>query len=270
MLTDKQHSEFFEQGFTRISHALPSVIVDAMQSRIWQALKEIHSIEKADPNTWIEGGIRGIGKVNREPEFRPFGTPEIDLIIDNLLGKDQWQKPVGWGQVLVTFPAQQWDWNSLFQGQVEVKEIQWHTDYPYDTPPDELAGVQIFCLLADIEPGGGGTLIVAGSHRLIHNFVKTESPETIEKMKRARLALIKNHPWLQAISIAKSLSRPEAWMAEQQTTIDTIPVKVTELTGKAGDMYLTHPWLLHAPSPNCNTTPRIMCTQRIHRISAIG
>ncbi len=224
-------------------------------------------MHRNDSTTWIAGGVRGIGDLNKEPAFRPFGTPEIESVIDDLLGKGDWQEPSSWGQILATFPSDEWSWNSLFQGQVEVSTITWHTDYPYDTPHNELSGVQIFGLLADLEPGGGGTLVIEGSHRVIQEFVLGQSQETLQKMKRARLALLGSHPWFRTVSKAVSQPRPEAWMAEQRAMINGIPVAVAELTGSACDVYFTHPWLLHAASPNCNATPRLMCTQRIRRIA---
>ena len=267
MLIHQQRDEFFERGFTRVAGALPQDLAANMVSRIWRALEERQGMRRNDATTWIEGSVRGIGDLNREQEFRPFGSPEIVSVIDDLLGKGNWQQPSSWGQILATFPATEWSWNSLFQRQVEVSEITWHTDYPYDTPPNKISGVQIFCLLADLEPGGGGTLVIEGSHRAIRNFVLNASPETLQKMKRARLAFMNSDPWLQEVSKAVSKPRPEAWMAEQRAVIDGIPVAVAELTGNACDVYFTHPWLLHAPSPNCNSVPRLMCTQRIRTLS---
>ena len=264
MLTQPQRAAFFASGFTRVEGALPGALVARMVDRIWEVLQERKGIRRGDATTWIEGGVRGIGDLNRAPAFRPFGSPTVTSVIDDVLGRGAWQQPSSWGQILVTFPAARWSWNSLFQGQVDVSAIPWHTDYPYDTPPDRLAGVQVFSLLADLETGGGGTLVIAGSHRVIRRFVRHQPPETLQKMKRARRALMESDPWLRSVSKAVSQPRPEPWLAAQRGVVRGIPVAVAELTGKAGDAYLTHPWLLHAMSPNCNAVPRMMCTQRIH------
>ena len=266
MLTHRQREEFFEHGFTRADGALPRDLVTSMTNRIWEALQERKGFRAGDSTTWIAGGVRGIGDLNREAVFQPFGSPAITSVIDDLLGEGNWRQPSSWGQILVTFPAEKWSWNSLLQGQVDVSDVPWHTDYRYDTPPDRLSGVQIFCLLADLEIGGGGTMVVKGSHRVIRAFVGKQAPETLKKMKRARLALMKSDPWFQSASKAVTMPRPEPWLAEQRGAIDDVPVAVAELTGRAGDVYFTHPWLLHSMSPNCNATPRMMCTQRIHAL----
>lgn len=239
-----------------------------MVSRIWRGLCDRHGMQPDNPSTWVEGGVRGIGDLNQESEFRPFVSPVIEAVANDLLGNGRWRRPSSWGQILVTFPAEQWSWDSLFQGQVEVKEVTWHTDYPYDTSPKQLSGVQVFCLLADIDSGGGATLVIERSHQLVQRFVRHQSSHTLGKMKRARVALMHSDPWLQAVSKAVSAPRPDPWLQAQNGIVNDVPVRVRELTGRAGDAYFTHPWLLHAISPNCNSTPRMMCTQRIHLLSA--
>ena len=266
MLTETQRAVFFERGMLRVPGVLPKATVDAMVCRIWRGFEEIHGMWRDDRTTWIEGGVRGIGDLNKEPEFRPCVSPTIEAIADDLLGKGCWRRPASWGQILATFPAREWSWNSLFQGQVDVEQITWHTDFPYDTPPDQLMGVQVFCLLADIGPGGGATLVIERSHQLIRKFVLNQSAGTLKKMKRARQTLMRSDPWLKSVSKAVSSARPEPWLEKQTAIVNDVPVKVRELIGNAGDVYFTHPWLLHAISPNCNETPRLMCTQRIHRL----
>ncbi len=265
MLTETQRHAFFESGFVRINGAIPGAVVASMTTRIWEALAARNGALRDDPSTWTEGSVRGIGDLNREATFRPFGNKRIHSIITSLLRRDDWQHPSSWGQILVTFPSSdgRWSWDSLFQRQVEVSRITWHTDYPYDTSPQQLAGVQIFGILADLEEGGGGTLVIKNSHRVIRSFVETQSPTTLEKMKRARLALMASHPWFESVSSAVSCETPERWLATQRAEVDGVDVSVAELTGKAGDVYFTHPWLLHAISPNCSTSPRVMFTQRI-------
>jgi hypothetical protein len=39
-----------------------------------------------------------------------------------------------------------------------------------------------------------------------------------------------------------------------------------ELSGAPGDVVLMHPWQLHAPAPNCGTSPRLLLSQSIVRV----
>jgi ectoine hydroxylase-related dioxygenase (phytanoyl-CoA dioxygenase family) len=45
------------------------------------------------------------------------------------------------------------------------------------------------------------------------------------------------------------------------TCVDGIDVRVVEMTGQPGDVYLMHPTLLHAPSRNVRNSPRLALTQ---------
>ncbi len=270
MLTEQQRKEFFDRGFTRVSNAFSQEAAAAMVARFWSFLEEKQGVRRDEPATWVEGLVFGISDLKHEPEFQQIGSTVTVSVLDDLLGKDNWQRPSTWGQILATFPAtdRTWSWNSLFQGSVDVPTVQWHTDYEYTMPPDEIAGVQVFALLANLESGGGGTLVIEGSPRVIRNFIR-DQPSTMlqKKRKRVRLALMDSDPWFQSISEPTSLARPEDWMAEQRTVIDGHPVAVTQITGKAGDVVFCHPWLLHSISPNCNETPRLMCTQRIRKLT---
>jgi ectoine hydroxylase-related dioxygenase (phytanoyl-CoA dioxygenase family) len=42
--------------------------------------------------------------------------------------------------------------------------------------------------------------------------------------------------------------------------VDSVPVRVVELTGESGDVVLWHPGLLPAGAPNCADQPRFMLT----------
>ncbi len=52
---------------------------------------------------------------------------------------------------------------------------------------------------------------------------------------------------------------------EHATAFDGVSLQVVELTGEPGDVFVTHPWLLHAPSANCGELPRMVLTERIRR-----
>ncbi|TDD56367.1 hypothetical protein E1263_25345 [Kribbella antibiotica] len=51
----------------------------------------------------------------------------------------------------------------------------------------------------------------------------------------------------------------------READVDGIPVRVIELTGRAGDVYITHPWVLHSIAPNTRETPRMMRSRMMWR-----
>lgn len=50
---------------------------------------------------------------------------------------------------------------------------------------------------------------------------------------------------------------------EQTTETDGAPLRIVEMTGEAGDVFLMHPNLLHAFSTNASDSVRMMLTQWI-------
>jgi ectoine hydroxylase-related dioxygenase (phytanoyl-CoA dioxygenase family) len=67
------------------------------------------------------------------------------------------------------------------------------------------------------------------------------------------------HPWLAELMGRKSVPTrtSEEWLGTAVDVHGTV-VQVVELTGEPGDAVLCHPMILHAASPNCRPTPRMM------------
>ncbi len=118
MLTQQQREEFMQRGFTRVSNVFSRDAAAAMVVRFWSHLEQEQDIRRDEPATWIGGLVYGISDLKHEPEFEQIGATTIISVLDELLGKDNWQRPSTWGQILATFPAEDrtWSWNRLFQG----------------------------------------------------------------------------------------------------------------------------------------------------------
>jgi ectoine hydroxylase-related dioxygenase (phytanoyl-CoA dioxygenase family) len=50
-------------------------------------------------------------------------------------------------------------------------------------------------------------------------------------------------------------------MNETHTDEDGTELHVSEITAQAGDVFLCHPFLIHAASPNHSGVPRFMCNR---------
>jgi hypothetical protein len=51
---------------------------------------------------------------------------------------------------------------------------------------------------------------------------------------------------------------------EEGAEVDGAPVRVREMLGDPGDVFLMHPLTLHAPTPNVRSAPRMMLTQFVY------
>lgn len=127
----------------------------------------------------------------------------------------------------------------------------WHLDLPR-LPRPGIPGLQAFAFLDAVPPGGGGTLVVRGSHRLLNNrgFVRSRN------VKR----LLRREPWFAALLSPGEPDRRR--FLDVPAEAYGVPVQVAELHGEPGDVVLTDLRLLHTIAPNAGTAPRLMATQR--------
>ena len=253
MLTRQQRQAFAVQGFVPIPGAFSRIEAQAMEDQIWTALKQKYGAIRTDPATWTAEFVSGLQPLKQLPVFAPIGSKTTLDAITDLLGEGRWKYPKDWGQFLVTFPTQG-PWTVPYG---------WHIDFDFQMPPDGLSGLLMFSFLADVAPQGGGTAVLNGSHHLMRRFVETQPSETFATAKRGRKAFLSSDPWLQDLSSDKKVpGRVERFMASEHM-VDGVSLKVSELSGKAGDIVIAHPWLLHCTAPNCGHWPRFMRVQRI-------
>jgi hypothetical protein len=244
-LSAEQREHFDRHGFVRVRGAFDGAA--DMEDRIWVFLAR-RGIDRDDPATWPTGDARHLQKLLRDPVFMPIGGPATTAAIDDLLGAGRWARPDHWGEFLVTFPepGRRWTVPTL-----------WHTDAAYTDPLQPLLGVMLFSFLNRVEHRGGGTLVVAGSHRLVARFVADRPNVAEERSAATRKAFYQSHPWLgDLLATGEDPDCYERLTAEAD--IDGLPARVVELTGDAGDIVIAHPLLAHCVSPNCARQPRFV------------
>ena len=52
---------------------------------------------------------------------------------------------------------------------------------------------------------------------------------------------------------------------ERDEVSNDVELRVVETTGEPGDVWLTHPMLLHAPARNCASVPRLVLSSIVYR-----
>ena len=225
-----------------------------MESRVWRWLEKKYGARREDPASWAEAAaaVYGMQGMRREAVFDAIGSAALGGALDAIVGAGRWQRPRDWGQFLVNFPS---------GGRWTVPSRVWHTDFDFRGPADPPSGALVFSFLSDVPAGAGGTLVVAGSHRLIARFVAARPSAGREKMKVTRTTFLASEPWLRELTGPDSEGRSERLM--QESLVAGVPLRVVELTGEAGDVMIGHPWLLHAGAPNCGAAPRLMRVQRV-------
>jgi hypothetical protein len=256
-MTEEQHDHFEARGFVRLRGVFARDAA-AMEERVWQALGRRCGARRAEPETWPRGSAEGLQFLKRQAVFDAIGGPVLRGALDALLGAGVWLEPKDWGQVLVTFPS---------AGESTARS-PWHTDFDFRGPPGRVFGALVFSYLCDVPPGAGGTLAVAGSHRLIRRFALARAGR-LGRMKTVRHAFMRSDPWLAALAAEESAARLDRASLPGPRDLDGVPAEVVELAGEAGDVVIGHPWLLHRTAPNLGERPRMMRVQRIQTSAVI-
>jgi ectoine hydroxylase-related dioxygenase (phytanoyl-CoA dioxygenase family) len=115
--------------------------------------------------------------------------------------------------------------------------------------------VQIFAILERVEAGGGGTLAVMGSHRLVHEGVRMSLADLRKKLERETYFS----------ELMSNSTDDRMRFLNEIGHVGDVELKVAEMTGEPGDVYFMDMRVLHTISPNKLRVPRIMLTQRYRR-----
>lgn len=246
MLSDAQAEVFDRSGIVRLERAFDPDSAAAMRDVVWAELRRRHGIERADPATWDRHPPTGLKTSKRSRVFEPILSSAVSAALDRLFGESRWMAPKHFGNVLVTMP------NAT---EYRVPHRIWHSDFPPTLPTDRLSVVKLWALVDDVAPGGAGTPQLAGSHRLFAHYVATTG-ET--DYKRAKFGFLRSHPWLRALTLDDGDPRRNATFMDEGAEIDDVELRVVECSGRAGDIYITHPWVFHSIADNATPRPRFM------------
>jgi hypothetical protein len=263
MLTDRQRAEFDDLGFVRIPDAFSADDAAAMRTVAWRELGHRYGIREDDRATWTTEQPTGLKHTKRHRAFDAIDSGALTAAFDALIGTGEWVRPRTWGQVMVTFPNRSRPW--------VVPHGVWHVDFRYDAiVSGPLFGLKVFAFFGDVAPRGGGTLVIARSHRLVSRFVKDQPDGIRTDFRRSRLRFMEHHPWLRALATPTYDAGRTVRFMDQDGDVDGIAARVVELTGTAGDVVITHPWTVHHVAFNSGSYPRLMRGQSIYRSTRSG
>src|SRR5262245_56902800 len=151
---------------------------------IWNELQHRYGVERSEPATWNLHPPTGLRSAKKSPAFAPICGPKVGKALDAILGAGRWRPPKTFGNVLVTMPnAATW----------RVPTAIWHSDFPATLPANQVVAVKLWAFCDDIEPGGGGTPQLSGSHHAFSHYLQTTSECDY---KRCKFGFLRSHPWL--------------------------------------------------------------------------
>ena len=225
VLSDGEISAFLADGYVAVRGAVPAPVIAACQGMIWADLGR-QGVRRDDPATWTAPVVRI--PCPEGGAFAEAGTmPVLREACDQLIGAGRWWRRRGVGGTIpVRFPSE-----------ADPGDAGWHIEASYEQGGQSRVsagsrgrGLLAIYLLTDVEPDGAPTRLRPGSHWDVPPILAPAGDAGME--------------WLPAAQQAARASahRPAALA-----------------TGRAGDVFLCHPFLVHAASwPHRGRLPRMI------------
>lgn len=236
-----ERESFEREGVVRVSGAIAAEDVHAMLVCARARVATTELVEIAGALRPARGTELAMWAIGREPAFAPL-PDALARAVDRVFGGGVWTQIEGelGGVAMPNLPCP--------GARRRACGVAWHVDVP--TPPGSPPCRMIlgYAFLDLVEPGGGATVVIAGSHRRLAAIAD-------------RLAAPIAHN--DALGV---LARAEPWFAEivereefgDGCVSEGIPLRAVELAGEPGDIVLLDPRCLHTISANVSRRARLV------------
>lgn len=223
-LSAAQVAQFVRKGYVKLEQAFAAELADQCREILWQAC----GCDKNDPSSWISPVVR-IGERNDDVFRQAANTASLQAAFDQLAGPGNWIPKESIGSFPVRFPSP-----------TKAADTGWHVDasFPGDDPADYFSwrinihsrgrALLMLFLFSDTSEKDAPTILKIGSHQDVARMLQPAGEKGL-----SFLELASNIPQLP--------ERPEA-----------------VATGKAGDVYLCHPFIVHAAQDHRGSQPKFM------------
>lgn len=219
---DPMVERFLRDGYVRIEGAFSDEVARECERLLWVEI----GLDRGDPATWTEP-VHRVGAMARPVFTESANTPLLRDAFDRLVGVGRWAPLLGMGAFPLRFPhADEPDdagWH--IDGSITRPESRW----PYANVVSEGRALLMLFLYTDVGPHDAPTRIRVGSHLDVPTILARYGDEGASVLDVA------------AEIDTASAHRPLAYA-----------------TGSAGDVYLCHPFLVHAAQPHHGTRPRFL------------
>ncbi|MEV0178912.1 phytanoyl-CoA dioxygenase family protein [Streptomyces sp. NPDC050625] len=227
-MDDELVERFIEDGFVKIEGAVPKRVSEDCARLLWRetGYDPDDSGSWKDPVVWVGGMAQG-------PFAAAANSAVLHEAFDLLVGERRWVPRYSLGSFPLRFPhAQEPDdagWH-IEGSYLPEGATAWHTNLR----SRERALLMLF-LFGEVTEEDAPTRIRVGSH--------LDVPPVLEPYGEAGASFLELGPQV----ATASAHRPLAYA-----------------TGSPGDVYLCHPFLVHAAQPHHGTRPRFMAQPPLH------
>lgn len=210
------------EQFVELGYLIP----EAISPRVVGECRVLAQVQLAFANTrpWTTPVVRGL--VEGEAVREAANSPRLVEAVGQLLEGEAWHQRPNLGLFVIRFPSDidpsdtGWHIDGSFQGLTASNLSSWYVNYRSTG-----RGLLLLCLLSDVSIDDAPTCIAEGSHLAVPRLLRRYDEPGV---------------------LARDAPLPE------------LRGSVALATGDAGDIYLCHPFLVHAASwPHRGTRPRI-------------
>jgi hypothetical protein len=226
-LTEDQIASFVNDGFVKVDHAFPTKLADECRTILW-------NVSQCDPNnpaTWTQPVVR-IGELGLEPFKKAANTPLLLNAFDQLVGKRNWLPRSTLGSFPLRFPSNDkamdtgWHVDASIRGADANNYLEWRINLY-----SKGRALLMLFLFSDVSENDAPTRIRVGSHLHVAKLLQPEGEKGLSFMELA-----------------------------QRLDLSQSPKEITA-TGRAGTVYLCHPFIVHAAQDHRGTVPKFMAQQ---------
>ncbi len=237
MLTALEIERFISDGFVYVPGAFPRTLADECRAFLWRET----GLHPDDPAAWTRPVIRLTGYGG--DLFRAAAnTPPLHEAFDQLVGAGRWLPRDGLGTFPIRFPHSD-----------DPGDTGWHMEGGYTVEGEQgywlnlrsrdRALLMLF-LFSDTGPDDAPTRIKVGSHLDVPPFLVAAGD--------------------------RGMSNPAACAAmDAAGKLDSPDRKLALATGQPGDVYLCHPFLIHAAQPHRGREPRFMAQPPLNPVAPL-
>ena len=224
VLRRHDRDQFIRNGFLRIDNAFSSQVAKEAREILWSDMP----LDPKDPKTWTQPVIR-LGMYSQKPFVDAANTPILHALFDELVGRNKWFPCKSMGTFPVRFPSVNepgdtgWHVDAGFPGVDPSNYFEWRINFK-----SRGRALLMLFLFSDIGEADAPTRIRVGSHLDVARLLVSSGDEGMSFMELAQKL--------------KDLPQRDEVLA----------------TGKAGTVYLCHPFLVHAAQPHRGTEPRFL------------
>jgi hypothetical protein len=228
--TTSEIHHFLENGYTRIADAFSTELAKECRDILWEET----GCDPHDSSTWTKAVIR-LGDHPQKPFVKAANTPALHSAFDQLVGKGNWVPRNSLGAFPIRFPANElpndtgWHVDSGFPRESRDDFMKWRINFR-----SKGRGLLMLFLFSDVTVNDAPTRIREGSHFIVARLLKPYGESGLSFMELASKLRV------------------------------TDSCKEVIATGKAGTVYLCHPFIVHAAQRHLGVNPKFMAQPPLH------